>query len=212
LLTRQVWKAARGPGSVVCIGKANENGRETPKIVDSKQAADVASNGRVLVQIIQLCRDASDWKLLNENIIVLSKKHGLLKGAIGKMVQRAMTFIDATPDMAIKLELIDTLRTVTEGKIFVEVERARLTRILSVLKEQEGKTDEAAEILQELQVETFGSMERREKTDFILEQMRLCLLKKDYVRMQIISRKINTKFFEQAENEVFILKNSQQIS
>lgn len=44
-------------------------------------------------------------------------------------------------------------------------------------------------------------MERREKTDFILEQMRLCLLKKDFVRMQIISRKISTRFFEQAENE-----------
>jgi 26S proteasome regulatory subunit N5 len=152
---------------------------------------------------VQLCRDANDWKLLNENIIVLSKKHGLLKGAIGKMVQQAMSYIQDTPDMPTKLELIDTLRTVTEGKIFVEVERARLTRILSKIKEDEGKTDEAAEVLQELQVETFGSMERREKTDFILEQMRLCLLKKDYVRMQIISRKINTKFFEQPENEVF---------
>ena len=30
---------------------------------------------------------------------------------------------------------------------------------------------EAADILQELQVETFGSMERREKVEFILEQV-----------------------------------------
>lgn len=44
-------------------------------------------------------------------------------------------------------------------------------------------------------------MERREKTDFILEQMRICLLKKDFVRMQIISRKISTRFFDQPENE-----------
>ncbi len=48
-------------------------------------------------------------------------------------------------------------------------------------------------------------MEKREKTDFILEQVRLCLLKKDYTRAQIISRKINIKFFEDVKNEVFNL-------
>jgi hypothetical protein len=32
------------------------------------------------------------------------------------MVQEAVTLVDKTPNMAIKLELIDTLRTVTEGK------------------------------------------------------------------------------------------------
>ena len=46
------------------------------------------------------------------------------------------------------------------------------------------------------QVETFGSMEKKEKVEFILEQMRLCIAKKDYIRTQIISKKINTKFFE----------------
>jgi len=45
-------------------------------------------------------------------------------------------------------------------------------------------------------------MERREKTDFILEQMRLCLLRKDYTRVQIISKKISQRFFEQEENNV----------
>lgn len=45
-------------------------------------------------------------------------------------------------------------------------------------------------------------MEKREKTDFILEQMRLCLAKHDYVRTQIISKKINAKFFQEKENEV----------
>jgi 26S proteasome regulatory subunit N5 len=46
------------------------------------------------------------------------------------------------------------------------------------------------------QVETFGSMEKKEKVEFILEQMRLCIAKKDYIRTQIISKKINTKFFD----------------
>ena len=44
-------------------------------------------------------------------------------------------------------------------------------------------------------METFGSMDREEKVRFILEQMRLCLAKKDFIRTQIISKKISTKFF-----------------
>ncbi|CAO3635502.1 unnamed protein product [Cunninghamella blakesleeana] len=167
----------------------------------ARNAADPASTGRILVHVIKLCHDVNDWKLLNEQIVLLSKKHGQLKVATTKMVQEAMSYLDSTPDMETKLELIDTLRTVTDGKIYVEVERARITRMLSKIKEDEGKINEAADILQELQVETFGSMEKREKTDFILEQMRLCLAKHDYIRTQIISKKINIKFFQEKENE-----------
>lgn len=38
--------------------------------------------------------------------------------------------------------------------------------------------------------------------EFILEQMRLCLAVKDYIRTQIISKKINTKFFQEENTEV----------
>ncbi|KAG1460726.1 hypothetical protein G6F46_002344 [Rhizopus delemar] len=167
----------------------------------ARNAADQESTGRILVQVVKLCYEVKDWKLLNEQIVLLSKKHGQLKAATSKMVQEAMSYLDSTPNMETKLELIDTLRTVTDGKIYVEVERARITRLLSKIREDEGKIAEAADILQELQVETFGSMDKREKVEFILEQMRLCLAKHDYVRTQIISKKINTKFFQDKENE-----------
>jgi hypothetical protein len=36
--------------------------------------------------------------------------------------------------------------------MFVEIERARLTRILAKIKEDEGKIAEAADVLQEIQV------------------------------------------------------------
>ncbi|KAI8636203.1 PCI domain-containing protein [Parasitella parasitica] len=131
----------------------------------ARNAADQASTGRILVQVVTLCYQAKDWKLLNEQIVLLSKKHGQLKAATSKMIQEAMTYLDSTPDMDTKLELIDTLRTVTDGKIYVEVERARITRLLSKIREDEGKMAEAADILQELQVETFGSMDKREKNE-----------------------------------------------
>jgi 26S proteasome regulatory subunit N5 len=112
------------------------------------------------------------------------------------MVQEACTYVDQTDDMEQKLKLIDTLRTVTAGKIYVEIERARLTKILANIKENQGNIEEAANILQELQVETYGSMEKREKIEFLLEQMRICSLKGDFIRTQIISRKISIRAFE----------------
>jgi 26S proteasome regulatory subunit N5 len=112
------------------------------------------------------------------------------------MVQEACAYVDQTDDMEQKLKLIDTLRTVTAGKIYVEIERARLTKILANIKENQGNIEEAANILQELQVETYGSMEKREKIEFLLEQMRICSLKGDFIRTQIISRKISIRAFE----------------
>ncbi len=79
----------------------------------------------------------------------------------------------------------------TAGKIYVEVERARLTKRLAEMLEKDDDVQKAAKTMQELAVETYGSMERKEKVDFILEQMRLCLATEDYIRTQIISKKVD---------------------
>lgn len=63
------------------------------------------------------------------------------------------------------------------------------------MKLAQGDLNAAAEILCELQVETFGSMERREKTEFILEQVALCIEKGDWTQAGILIRKISTKYF-----------------
>lgn len=129
---------------------------------------------------------------------MLSKKRGQLRRAITDMVHLAMGWLEGL-DKERKVELIGTLNEVTEGKIFVEVERARLTKMLAKMKEDEGNAEEAANLMQEVQVEAFGAMEPREKTEYILDQMRLVLLKKDYVRTQIISKKVNPKLLDKEE-------------
>lgn len=103
---------------------------------------------------------------------------------------------DAGVDDKIRMKLVELLRTVTEGKIFVEVERARVTLLLSKMLYAQGKVHEAADALQDLAVETFGSMDRREKVEFILEQMRLNYERNDLAKMAIVSKKINTKLFD----------------
>lgn len=44
-------------------------------------------------------------------------------------------------------------------------------------------------------METFGSMTRREKTEFILQQVALCIQKGDWTQAGILSRKISTRYF-----------------
>ncbi|EST06501.1 Proteasome component (PCI) domain protein [Kalmanozyma brasiliensis GHG001] len=103
---------------------------------------------------------------------------------------------DAGVTPEVRMKLVELLRTVTEGKIFVEVERARVTLLLSRMLYSDGKITEAADALQDLAVETFGSMDRREKVEFILEQMRLNYERHDLAKMAIVSKKINTKIFD----------------
>ena len=71
----------------------------------------------MLVGICTIAKNAGDWSLLNEQVLLLSKKHGQLKQATTKLVQVVMGFLDDTPNLETKLSVIETLRTVTEGKV-----------------------------------------------------------------------------------------------
>ncbi|XP_012271927.1 26S proteasome non-ATPase regulatory subunit 12 [Orussus abietinus] len=167
----------------------------------TRTAADMVSTSRVLVTIVEICLEAQNWSALNEHIILLSKRRSQLKQAVTKMVQECCTYVDKTPNRETMIKLIETLRSVTKGKIYVEVERARLTHRLAKLKEEDGDVNGAAAVMLELQLETYGSMSTKEMASLILEQMRLCLAKQDFMRTQIIAKKINIKFFENIEEE-----------
>ncbi|KAJ6774915.1 26S PROTEASOME NON-ATPASE REGULATORY SUBUNIT 12/COP9 SIGNALOSOME COMPLEX SUBUNIT 4, partial [Salix purpurea] len=145
-------------------------------------AGDVAGTKKAVTEILHLCFEAKDWKSLNDQIVLLSKKRGQLKQAVTAMVQQAMQYIDETPDLDTRIELIKTLNSVSAGKIYVEIERARLIRKLGKIKEEQGLIAEAADLMQEV------AMAKTEKIAFILEQ--------DYVRAQILSRKISPRVFD----------------
>lgn len=172
----------------------------------TRSASDMFSTSRILVSVMKICFANKNLEMLNDNLILLTKRRGQLKQAVIKMVQEACTYVDQIENKEEKLKLIDTLRTVSAGKIYLELERARVTRKLAAVKEAEGDITEAASVLQELQVETYGSMEKREKVEYILEQMRLCLAKRDFIRMQIISKKISVKFFDDDKEQDLKLK------
>ncbi|PRQ49104.1 putative proteasome component (PCI) domain-containing protein [Rosa chinensis] len=159
-------------------------------------SGDVAGTRKAVTDILELCFKAGAWKTLNDQILVLSKRRGQLKQAVTALVQQAMQYIDQTPDLETRIELIKTLNNVSAGKIYVEIERARLIKRLAKIKEEQGLIAEAADLMQETAVETFGAMAKTEKIAFILEQVRLCEDRQDYVRAQILSRKISPRVFD----------------
>jgi 26S proteasome regulatory subunit N5 len=163
----------------------------------ARLGGDAASCGDACLLVLKLCRRANDWNELCNNVTLLFKRRSQFKSVQGKIVQEAAEFVPDCPDRKTELELIATLRHVAEGKLFLEVERARLTRRLSQIKESDGDINGAADVLQEEQVETYGAMDKREKYDYLLEQIRLVLAKRDFVRASILSRKVQKKVLDE---------------
>ncbi|KGK34639.1 hypothetical protein JL09_g6213, partial [Pichia kudriavzevii] len=103
-----------------------------------------------------------------------------------------------------KINTIETIRVVTENKIFVEIERAHATKILSdILLKEKNNLDKACEVLSELQVETYASMELEDKISFILDQITLNNMKGDFQFSKILSRKILVRTLEKFANLKF---------
>jgi 26S proteasome regulatory subunit N5 len=224
------------------------------------QAADLRSTTRLVEAVTQICYNARDYTALNANISLLSKKHGQLKAAVQAMVELAMGWLDEIRERDGTerwLELIETLRAVSEGKvrlfesvhdptahacalqIFLETPRARVTLALALHHEslaqaaatsstkpsakQLEELQTASDLLSDLQVETYSSMDRREKTKFILEQMRLLIAvarekdkelaqggkdalgggEAEWVKVRVGGRKINEAFLTEENNEVW---------
>jgi len=210
----------------------------------TRNASDLPSTTRLANAALDLCYKARDYVQLNTTINVLSKKHGQLKGVVQALVEQAMTWLAEIRQRdgdARWLELVETLRSVTEGKIFLETPRARVTLLLSHYHENLSKLSgatssavkeslqTASDLLSDLQVETYSSMERREKTEFILEQMRLLIAlarlkdaevagkgkkeknaivggEPEWVKARVGGRKVNETFLKAKENEDLKLK------
>lgn len=174
------------------IEKKCRVGNDTPSLI------------RVVESSIQLCKDCSDDEALVSTLKALSTRRSQKSKAVSALVCKALPWVlkedSYTPlevtnesQKDIRERIVVVLRDITDGKLFLEAERARLTRALAILKEQDGNISAAADVLQEVHIETFGSLSKREKVEFLLEQMRLTLAKKDYVRAQIVSNKVNRK-------------------
>ncbi|KAI5956162.1 RPN5 [Candida jiufengensis] len=174
----------------------------------TRQSSDLTSSKRILEKIVSTLAQNKDWDYLNDLIITLSKKHGQLKSSIQYFIQEVIKELknlnESDPtQLETKMKLIETIRVVTDKKIFVEVERAIVSKQLAeIYLNKKNDLDKAVEILCDLQVETYSLMPFSDKIEYILEQIQLTLQKGDYNQAKILSRKIllkSLKNFEKAD-------------
>lgn len=92
-----------------------------------------------------------------------------------------------------QIKLLKNVIEITEGRIFVELEYSVAVRRLTEIFLGKNDIEEAAKLIQDIQIETFGSLDRYYKVDYILFQLRILLKKGDYIRTLIVSNKINRK-------------------
>jgi 26S proteasome regulatory subunit N5 len=163
-------------------------------------AGDFFSLRAICVHLVVLCRNKEDWEKLNAVLVTINKRRNQSKTAITGIVEAGMGFIDSVvwPSQAVKVQFLETLKEVCAGKMYVEAESARLHLALALLHEADGDIGSACDMIQDVHVETFGSLSKKEKAEYILEQIRLNLARKDFIRSLIQSRKMNRKTLEEA--------------
>ena len=113
------------------------------------------------------------------------------------------TVFDKLPNRDEKYKMLTAIREACEGKMFLEREYSQATMTLVKFMEEDGKAEDGTKIIQEIQIETYGSLEVKEKVEFILYQMKLVLMRKDFVRCQILSRKISKRHLAEKGLEEF---------
>lgn len=87
----------------------------------------MSSTATLLSLLTRLCWEHGELDLVNTQLNLLSKKHGQLKEAVTRMVDEAMTWLPELKKQKDEgkfkdgkdrwLELVQTLRDITEGKV-----------------------------------------------------------------------------------------------
>ena len=183
---------------------------------------DNASLIRVCEASVKACHQVGDHETLVSTLNTLSTRRSQKTAAVLALVQTALPWCVQEPytpmpvaneqEKEIRDKLVVALRDITDGKIFLERERAQLTRAWATIQEQADDIAKAASVLQEVHVETYGSLSKRDKVEFILEQLRLTLAAQDFVRAAIVAGKVSRKHLAEESMEDYKVRFFQLIT
>ena len=160
----------------------------------------------ICLYMLKLCQNLNNFEMLNSTLLLISKKRSQSKTIIQTIVQNSLNFLenekkeyfDDEKNEITKINLLDTLKIISDGKIFLEGENSKFIFLLSKIKEKNLDFSSACELINNVHVETYGSLNKKEKVLYILYQIEINLKNKNFTRALIHSRKINKKvnFFE----------------
>ena len=98
---------------------------------------------RVCEASVQYCQDAGDNEMLVTTLQTLATRRSQKQAAIKALVDKAIPFcvegqyspmpVTSEVEKKARDKLVSALREISDGKIFLEAERARLTRCMSMI-------------------------------------------------------------------------------
>ena len=168
---------------------------ELKKLIDKEKVTrlenEYIENRNICKQILEIISKRNDFPNFLKLFEYLTQRRNQSRESIILMVKHCINdILPAISDKNKESELLDTIIKVTEGKIFVEFEYSQAIRKKTEILMSDNKVEEAAKLIQDVQIEAFGSLDRDYKVDYILFQMDILLKKNDYIRTLIVSNKI----------------------
>ena len=168
---------------------------ELKKLIDEEKVTrlenEFEKNKTICKKILSVLQNRNDFPNFLRLFEYLTQRRNQSRESIIAMVKNCLN--DILPNLANNKDSSDLLKTiikVTEGKIFVEYEYSQAIRKMTEIHLMDNEIDEAAKLIQDVQIEAFGSLENKYKVDYILFQMQVLLQKGDYIRTLIVSNKI----------------------
>ena len=168
---------------------------ELKKLIDEEKATrlenEYEKNRGICKNILEIIHGRNDFQNFLKLFEYLTQRRNQSRESIISMVKYCIN--DILPNLKTNKESSDLLNTiikVTEGKIFVEYEYSQAIKKMTEIHLMNNQIDEAAKLIQDVQIEAFGSLESDYKIDYILFQMHVLIEKGDFIRTLIVSNKI----------------------
>lgn len=172
---------------------------------------DIPTSANTCVDIIRLVWNKYGVENVGPIFLSLSKKRNQSKRSHTDMLkvifEEIYLSINSEDE---KISLLKAIIEITEGKIYVEFEFSNAVKKLTEILLAKSQIDEAAKLIQDIQIETFGSLDKKYKVEYILFQIQVLLAKRDFVRTLIVSNKVvrknlNEEGLEYQKLEYFLL-------
>ena len=168
---------------------------ELKKLIDQEKTArlenELEKNKTLCKEILTIIQKRNDFPKYLILLEYLTQRRNQSRESIIFMIKNSLN--EVLPNLKHEKDSRDLLQTiikVTEGKIFVEYEYSQAIRKMTEIYLMNNQFDEAAKLIQDVQIEAFGSLENIYKVEYILFQMQVLLEKGDYIRTLIVSNKV----------------------
>ena len=168
---------------------------ELKKLIDEEKATrlenEYEKNRTICKKILEIIHGRNDFQNFLKLFEYLTQRRNQSRESIIAMVKYCINeILPNLKNNKDSSDLLNTIIKVTEGKIFVEYEYSQAIKKMTEIHLRNKQIDEAAKLIQDVQIEAFGSLENDYKIDYILFQMKVLIEKGDFIRTLIVSNKI----------------------